>query len=93
MKFLLILILPVMLFCASEDDNCYTKFSIPDVHGKEKPQTYYHVCIGGYSYVYRRDSSTGSIAIQQNWIAVDSVKQKSVPLTCDCDVMKKQTSK
>lgn len=85
---LILLFLPVLLLSVpSENETCYSKFTVPDIKNTNKVMDFIHVCIDGYSYIYKKDSITGSITLQQNWIIVNDQKSKSVPQTCDCEGM------
>lgn len=82
-KLLLLLILPLTLFCASEEDTCYMPFNVPHV-AAFNVDFLFQYCIDGYSYIVYRDTITQSF-IRDNG--------KTVPATCSCEVMKIITEK
>lgn len=83
MKKLLLLILPLYLFCASEDDTCYTTYTIPSPSKDLIDIDMLHVCIDGYSYTMLLLNRYSGIT--QMFINVDD---KVVPATCSCELMK-----
>lgn len=91
MRFLLILLLPIILFSApSENDTCYTKFTVPNIKDKYNDISLIHLCINGYSYIYNVEYSiSGGMALQQIWIIVNDQEAKSIPQTCSCEDMGK----
>lgn len=79
----LLLLLPLYLFSASENDTCYSNFTIPNINQDQNDLKFIHICIDGYSYIY--DNKNGK-SLVQNFMLIDN--KTTIPVVCDCEVMK-----
>lgn len=80
-KLLLMLILPLSLFCASEDDTCFMEFYVPHIEANLNAK-FYQYCINGYSFLVHAETE---IAMTQNFISLNGF---SSPATCSCEIMR-----